>query len=168
MITTGGRMQKRAVSPLEQDMARIAKAHAPSMVPQWHDKPEVEEEPAPDLREVVTDRAAQLRLIRLVNSAMIFKAQKAEAAKAEKPVVNAIKQILSQWDVGRVMVDGHKLNYFDVPRRSIKEDKLTLALLDRGMSPAEIKEVVALSTVEKTSSTLKITMPGAGGDEEEE
>lgn len=158
---------------------RMQTATAPSMVPSGIDlpaPPPKEVEVIPELRKLITNPADRIKVVALVKDFSARKLQEADALiriwvdrgvekpnvkKAKDGMSNKIKAFLGKWSVGLAMCDGVRVNYYNAPRKSIKGDLLTTSLLKHGIAPATIQLILAESTTETDSYTLKI-----GGEEE--
>jgi hypothetical protein len=138
---------------------------APSMVPADFEAPPKVEEVVPDITEVISDRTVRLKVKQLVIQSAEIGLQEKELRKARTPITNSIKKYLSDWQVGKMNVDQFRVNFYSVPRESIKKDKLVVALSSLGMLPADINRVLVAATTFTNVPTLRIGLQGDDDDE---
>lgn len=123
--------------------------------PSGHKAPK--EDPPPDLRDVVDDPAARLKIIRLSALHAQYGAEEKEAKKQKENITSQIKELLNKYQVSRANADGVIINYYSVPRSSLDKG----LLLSHGVTPA----IIEASTVVKFTPTLRISLPGDSAEE---
>lgn len=117
--------------------------------------PPDKDDPAPDIRELITDRKELNTLANLISQHREYGQAEKEAKKLKAPITASIKNILGKHEVARAVCDGVQINYYNVPRTSLKADLLR----EHGVSD----EVIAASTVTTMTPTLRI---GGGQDDD--
>ena len=114
--------------------------------------PAKEAEIIPDVRELIDDVKTRNLLAKLVTQSIDWQQTEKEAKKAREPITTQIKKILGDYEVGKAVCNGYRLNYFNSPRSSISKE----LLLSNGVSPA----IITKCTTTSNSYTLRITAPG--------
>lgn len=135
---------------LKQKMNQATgKGYVPAVIP-----PPDKDEPAPDIREFITDRKELNTLATLIDLHKQYGDAEKEAKKLKAPLTTQIKNILGANEVRRAICNGIPINYYNVPRTSIKLELLKDYLDD---------ETIAKCTVTTLTPTLRIG--GERGDD---
>lgn len=128
--------------------------------------PSAKPEPPPDISEFSLTSTDKLNLSRMVQESAAWAAQEKEAKAARKPLTDGIKKILGAYQLGRVIVSGLWVNYFNSPRTSISKDRLQTVLMNEGMQPSRIQAIIQAASTTTDSYTLRITVPGEAEERE--
>lgn len=133
---------------------------APNMNPQPYEAPPKVEEEIPDISDAIGDLSARRKVKQLVIQHAEIGVQEKELRKAKLPITNAIKGYLTDWQVGKMQCEQFRVNFYSVPRSTIKKDKLVVALTSIGLLPAEINRIITTCTDVSNVATLRIGLPG--------
>ena len=145
---------RKVISPLV--LANLYPSTAP---------PPKEVEAPPQLEDLDIVPADRVRLSHLVRESAEWGQQEKEAKKARKPITEQIKTILGAYKIGRVLVCGLWVNYYNAPRTTLDKGLLMTNLLEAGILPAKATKILEMSTVTKDSYTLRIRVPGESDDD---
>ena len=155
--------QMPAHGDLKQKMRdQIGKTAAPSMVPEIPAPPERTEEVIPDVKDLIPSAPDRLKLRKLVAEHIQFGQAKSAADKAQAPISEQIKKIVGTYKIGKALCDGNSINYYSVPRNTIKADLLRgflLAHVGQPLTVEMVEKALEAATDTTVSYTLRVT-PG--------
>lgn len=131
---------------------------SPSLIPRGLQPNSEPIEVVPDLREVAATPTLQMQIQRLVAESVECQLTEKRARDARKPITAKLKTLIESCSAPKFMVDGHTVTVFPTTRSTLSAQKL----LDAGIQP----HVISACTTQKTSYSLKITIPGSTDDDE--
>jgi len=132
-------------------------ASRPAFVP----APPEEDEPVPQLNQLVTQPAKRLTILRKVQRCQEINDELSPLVKEKKRLSNELKILLGQHSISRCMVDDISVNYFS----SVREGSIKMELLLQNNVPMSV--IKASKGPDKTVHTLRIGRVGGDEDEEE-
>ena len=137
---------------LQDRIKKVAASTAPSMVPGESNLPvplSKEDEAVPSIHDLVADRRTCTELARLTAEYGELGEEKHNIQKQQDNISAKIKAIMGAHQIAKALSGEWRLNYYDSPRSSIKQERL----LARGVSLADID----YATVTTHSYALRVT-----------
>ncbi len=153
----------------KKKLKEIAAQTAPSMIPGPAEEtpaPPEKPEELPNVATLIPNQKMRLEFEKLVDRHGEIGQELAPLNKERKTLTDKIKKLAGTYGVGKAVAGAWRINYFNSPRSSVDQTKLTQALLELGVSMATIKKAVDRATTVKDSYTLKVTALGDEGEEE--
>lgn len=135
---------------LRDKMAKETAKMAPSMIPSTPAPPPKKSvEIIPDFQTAVKERRDRLDLARMTLEYKALSADIDKKEKSKKDISTKLKDILGRNSLDTLQVNEYKLKYFNVPRSTIKADRLLAAGVQ--------ESVIVAATVTTDSYQLRVT-----------